>query len=168
MKRILYLVALGLLVGLLAGCGVSRGVSRRDQLQQLGLLNQLDLRRIEQTSGINGHYDGSFFLGSGSISGDQTLEKNLQFYWGRTADEVISTTLPYSHFRFIIDDYKLVPTIEFVFDEKWLNSAHAVYTESQKSNLNLWLSDEMVRERNLRVAVVRISQEDFENMVYSP
>ena len=161
MKRLFCLVAL---VGLLAGCGEPR----KDQLQQLGLLGQHGLRRIEQTSGISGHMDGSFFLGIGSVSGNLTSERKLQFYWGRTAEEFISTTLPYSMFRFVVDESKTVPTIEFTFDEDWLNSNRQVYNESEKSNLNWWLDDESVRNKTLRVAVVRISRKDLEKEVYLP
>ncbi|MFH1385887.1 MAG: hypothetical protein ABIG65_02480 [Patescibacteria group bacterium] len=161
MKRLFCLIAL---VGLLAGCGEPR----KDQLQQLGLLGQHDLRRIEQTSGINGHMDGSFFLGIGSVSGNLVSERKLQFYWGRTAEEFISTTLSYSMFRFVVDESKTVPTVEFVFDENWLNSKRTVYTESEKSNLNWWLADDQVRNDILRVAVVRISRKDLEKEVYLP
>ena len=161
MKRLFCLIAL---VGLLAGCGKPR----KDQLQQLGLLGQHDLRRIEQTSGINGHMDGSFFLGIGSVSGNLVSERKLQFYWGRTAEEFISTTLSYSMFRFVVDESKTVPTIEFTFDENWLNSKRRAYTESDKSNLNWWLSYDQVRNNILRVAVVRISRKDLEKEVYLP
>ena len=161
MKRLFCLVAL---VGLLAGCGEPR----KDQLQQLGLLGQHDLRRIEQTSGISGHMDGSFFLGSGSVSGNLVSERQLQFYWGRTAEEFVSTTLSYSMFRFVVDESKTVPTVEFIFDENWLNSKRTAYSESEKSNLNWWLADDQVRNNILRVAVVRISRKDLEKEVYLP
>lgn len=151
-------------VGLLA----DYGEPRKDQLQQLGLLGQHDLRRIEQTSGISGHMDGSFFLGIGSVSGNLASERKLQFYWGRTEEEFIATTLPYSMFRFVVDESKTVPTVEFIFDERWLNSKRAVYTESEKSNLNWWLGDEQVRKNTLRVAVVKISRKDLEKEVYLP
>ncbi|MDP3784741.1 MAG: hypothetical protein Q8R12_01540 [bacterium] len=137
-------------------------------MQQLGLLGQHDLRRIEQTSGISGHMDGSFFLGIGSVSGNLSSQRQLQFYWGRTPEEFVSTTLPYSRFRFIIDESKTVPTVEFVFDENWLNSNRAVYTESEKSNPNWWLDDDNIRSYILRVAVVRISRKDLEKEVYLP
>ena len=161
MKRLFCLMALA---GLLAGCGEPR----KDQLQQLGLLGQHDLRRIEQTSGISGHMGGSFFLGIGSVSGNLVSERQLQFYWGRTAEEFVSTTLSYSMFRFVVDESKTVPTVEFVFDENWLNSKRTVYTESEKSNLNWWLADDQVRNNILRVAVVRISRKDLEKEVYLP
>ncbi|MBU2036907.1 hypothetical protein KJ866_01725 [Patescibacteria group bacterium] len=112
--------------------------------------------------------DGSFFLGIGSVSGNLVSERKLQFYWGRTAEEFISTTLSYSMFRFVVDESKTVPTVEFVFDENWLNSKRTVYTESEKSNLNWWLADDQVRNDILRVAVVRISRKDLEKEVYLP
>ena len=166
MKRLFCLIAL---VGLLAGCD-----TRRNQLQEMGLLGQHDLRRIEQTSGISGHLGGSFFLGIGSVSGSFTSERKLQFYWGRTAEEFVSTTLSYSMFRFVIDESKTVPTVEFVFDEDWLNTSRTSYSESERANLNFWL-DETVRARTpssrevlFRIAVVRISRKDLEKEVYLP
>lgn len=167
MKRLFCLVAVAL-VGFLTGCGVPKKDQIQPQLQQLGLLGQHDLRRIEQTSGINGHLNGSFFLGIGSVSGNMASERKLQFYWGRTAEEFISTTLPYSHFRFIVDEAKAVPTVEFIFDEIFLNSWRPVYNESEKSNPNWWLNDASVRTMTLRVAVVRISRKDLEKEVYIP
>lgn len=166
MKRLFCLLAL---VGLLAGCD-----TRKNQLQEMGLLGQHDLRWIEQTSGIGGHLDGSFFLGIGSVSGNLASERKLQFYWGRTAEEFISTTLPYSMFRFVVDDSKVIPTIEFIFDEDWLNTSKIRYSESERANLNFWL-DEAVRARTpssrevlFRVAVIRISRKDLEKEVYLP
>ena len=168
MKRLFCVLAV---IGVLAGCDTD---TRRNQLQEMNLLGQHDLRRIEQTSGINGHLDGSFFLGIGSVSGNLASERKLQFYWGRTAEEFISTTLPYSMFRFIVDNSKAVPTIEFIFDEDWLNASKTRYSESERANLNFWL-DEAVRARTpssrevlFRVAVIRISQKDLEKEVYLP
>ena len=141
----------------------------------MGILGQHNLRRIEQTDGINGHLNnGSFFLGIGSVSGSLASERKLQFYWGKTTEEFISTTLPYNMFRFIIDESKAVPTVEFIFDEGWLNANRIRYSESEKVNLNFWL-DEAVRARIpssrevlFRIAIVRISRENFEKEVYLP
>ncbi len=138
---------------------------REDQLQQVGLGGQHDLRRIKQVNGISGRLGGSFFLGIGSVSGNLSSERTLLFYWGRSAEEFIPTTLPNSMFRFVIDESRIVPTVEFVFTREWLNSpkrAH-VYTESEKLGLNLnqWLEN----NRNLKLAVVRISRKDFEKEV---
>ena|SRR3989344_333847 len=165
MKGLICFIAI---ICLIACDGGSSKGSRREQLQQLGLLGQHELRRIEQTNGMSGHMDGSFFLGIGSMSESLSLERRLQFYWGRTADEFFSTTLPYSLFRFVIDESKTVPTIEFTFDEFWLNSWRYTYTESEKSNLNLWLGDEMVRNHFLRVAVIKISRAGLEKEIYLP
>lgn len=161
MKKMLFFV---IMVVFSVGCRESR----RDQLKELGLFGQHNLRWIEQTSGFNGHMESKFFLGTGSESGSMVAERKLQFYWGRTDDEFISTTLPYSHFRFIVDESKSVPTVEFIFDERYLRKDVSVYTDSEKSNLNWWLDDESVRKRELRVAVVRISRKNLEKEVYLP
>lgn len=166
MKSKLFLFILGLLLtGILVGC--EKEEVREKQLEDLGILGEHKLRRIEQTSGISGHVGGSFILGIGSFSGNLSSQRKLQFYWGRTADELVSTTLPYNMFRFVINETKEIPTVEFIFDEKWLNSKRVLYTETEKSNLNWWLSDDIVRARKLRVAVVAISRKDLEKEIYA-
>lgn len=165
MKRLLAIVALMALAGLLVGCEGPKE-PLKDQFQQLGLLGQHDLRRIEQTSGFSGYLNGHFgFFGGGSVSGRITSEQQLQFFWGRTPEEFFSTTLPYSMFRFVIDDAKTVPTIEFIFDEYWLDMRWSILTEGEKANLNRWLDN---YNYPLHVAVVRISREDLEKEIYLP
>ncbi len=142
--------------------------TRQEQLQGIGLLGEHEVRRIEQVEGISGFIRGNFFLATGSVSGSFSSQKMLQFFWGRTKDEVFSTTLPYSHFKFIIDNAKRIPTIEFIYDKEWLRRTRDPYTEAQKANLNFFLSDSFVRNRTLSVAIVRISQQDLEKEIYLP
>ena len=127
------------------------------------MLNEHPLRRIEQTAGFSGSTSGLFFLGSGGGSGTIASERRLQFYWGRTPDEIVSTTLPYSIFKFVIDETRQTPTAEFVFDEEYLNEfrIHGDYTESEKINPNWWLDEEMVQGHYLRAVTVRLSQQAF-------
>ena len=160
MKVLLCLIAL---IGLI-GCGEPR----RDQMQKIGLLNQHNLRHMKQNNGFSGSLDGSFFLGSGSISGSINSETQLQFFWGRTPDEFIPTTLPFRMFKFVIDNARLVPTVEFVFDEDFLNSSRWAYSESHKANLNRWLDESMIKGEYLRVVIIRISQKDLENEIFIP
>lgn len=156
------LFAFALVIIFLTNC---KSELRKDQMQKLGIFGQHDLRRIEQTSGINGRMIGGLIFG---LSGNLSSKQKLQFYWGRTPEEFIPTALPYSHFRFIVNESRTVPTVEFVFDENMLNSMRLVYTESEKQNLNYWLGDENIRSGFLRVAVVRISRKDLEKEVYLP
>ncbi|MCX6778719.1 MAG: hypothetical protein NTU97_00615, partial [Candidatus Magasanikbacteria bacterium] len=134
---------------LFVGCGGQPERPRKDQMQEIGFLGQRVLHRIIQT---DERMPSRVFLNIGL--------QRLQFYWGRTSGEYVSTVLPCSSFRFVIDESKAVPTVEFIFDEDWLNLNRAVYTESQKSNPNLWFEPQNVG--NLSVVLVRMSQKDFE------
>lgn len=145
------------------------GETRKDQLQQLGLLGQHDLRRIEQTSVINEHVDGSFFLDAGwAFESPGVPKRKFQFHWGRTPEEFISTTMPYSKFRFVIDESKTVPTIEFVFSENWLNKDGDDYTGSKKLNPNWFVDSNNFKWFFLNVALVRISKKDIGKEAYLP
>lgn len=158
-------------VGLLVGYGCGEYPTMKDQLNQIGLLETHELRRIEQTAGIDGHISGSSGMFGGSFDGNITSERKLQFYWGKTADEFISTTLPYSMFRFIIDETKQIPTVEFVFDEAFLSICRSPLNESEKVNLNDWFkrvcsTSSGEKQPCLKVVIVRISLTDFEKGVY--
>jgi len=154
-----------LFIPALLNCSVA---SNKENLKDVGIFGQHELRRIEQIEGINGKISGNFFLGCGSLAGNITNERRLQFSWGRTPDEFIVTTLPFSMFRFVIDDSKKVPTVEFIFDKSWLDSKWHNLNESEKSNPNSWLDDEYIRNHYFRVAIVRISKQDFEKEVFLP
>lgn len=174
MRKLIYLIALVVLLG---GCGQQR---REIFLQQLGILGQHDLRRVEQTYGIDGNMHASFFfLGGGEISANISSERKLQFYWGRTEEEFFSTTLPYSLFRFVIDESKTIPTVEFVFEGHWLAEKMYDYPESKKVNPNLWIIMDSWRSTTvdhvgcnqcvpLRAVFVRISRRDLEKEIYLP
>jgi len=140
--------------------------TRRGQMEKLGIFGQHNLRRIEQTMRLSGSLSGTFFLGgSGSISGNIDGGKNLQFFWGRTSEEFISTTVPYSHFRFIIDETKTIPTAEFIFSESWLDQKRDL-PEAAKANLNSFLNDWMIKSYSLNVIVVKISKKALEKEIY--
>lgn len=162
MKR---LFCLAVLATLIAGCDFE---SRRSQLEEIGLLKEQSLHRIEHIVKAEGSMEGPFFLGIGSVPGKITVKDNLRFYWGRTDEERIATTLPYTHFRFIIDDSKEVPTVQFILDNSWLVTKTQRYSDSDKSNLNTFLSDGMIENDLFKVAIVRISRKDLEKEVYLP
>lgn len=165
MKRIL--VGLIFTTILFLGCD-DGSIGRREQMTELGLLKAHTLRQIEQGNISSGQIKGAFFLGIGRFDGSVAQERALQFYWGRTPEEIFATTLPYSAFKFIIDESQTTPTIEFIFDEHWLNNQDYIYTESQKVNLHRWINVENLESGVLRVAIVRISKSTLEKEIYLP
>jgi hypothetical protein len=157
MKRLLCLVAM---VGFLAGCGKGYAPSKV-QLQQLGILGQHELRYIEQTNKVSGNITRKFFIGEGSMS---SYEWKLQFCWGRNPNELIFTTLPYNKFRFVIDESKSLPTVEFMFTDSFLKQGRLPYTELEKSSMSEWGHKTLT----WNAVVVRISLEDLQEEIYLP
>ena len=138
------------------------------QLQDIGLIGQHELKRIEQAYGLDGEIHGSSSLFSGfSLDGKITSQKKLQFYWGRTAEEYISTTLPYNKFRFIVSDKTQVPTVEFMFNPEIISKKCRIFKESEKLNPNYWIEVKTNKRDSLLCVVnVYISKTDLENGVY--
>ncbi len=139
--------------------------TRAVQIGKLGLVGEHQLKRKPTGATVILGF-GSFLLASGSAQ--LTSQPAITFYWGRVESEIIPTTLPLSMFRILIDESKNVPTVEFVFDQRWLNSRREAYSESEKTNLNWWLDPEMIRDGLLKVVIVRISSGDLEKEKFLP
>jgi len=143
--------------------------TRQEVLQNSGIFGEHELARIEQVQSVNGSLGGCFFLGTGFISGKIQTEHTLQFYWSPEPNEYVVTSLPYNIFRFIIDETKDVPSVEFVFKEKWLNQEidHFMIegiSESAIANLNSFI----LNPKALSVAKIRISSRLLEEEIYLP
>lgn len=148
------------LLFVLVGCGTSP----KEGLKNSGLFGEHPLSRIESFGAVKGSVSGSFFLGIGSVDGSLGSEFQIQFYWSPKPGEIIATTLPYSKFRFIIDETKKTPTVEFVFTDSWLNSDGVEdYIEKQYPNLN-----DLVLSEKMELARVRMSSAVLEKEVYLP
>lgn len=138
--------------------------STKEKLADTGLFGEHPLQRIEKFGSIRGSVEGNFFLGIGSVNGSLNSEFKLQFYWSPKPNEIVASSLPYSKFRFIIDDTKNIPTAEFVFDDEWLNRRIGyIYTSSDKANVNNFL-----QYSEFKVAKIRISSKMLEKEVYLP
>lgn len=139
------------------------------EFEESGIPGQHELRRIEQGNRTIGNFSGSFFLACGGVSGNLNSETMIQFYWGRTPDELFATTLPYSMFQFIVDESKSTPSVEFVlYKNELVNSFydHPGYLGAIKINPNLLVGGKMVGDRELIIAIVRISSKDLEREIY--
>lgn len=148
------------LLFVVVGCGPSP----KERLKDSGLFGEHSLTRIESFGAVKGSVSGSFFLGIGSINGSLDSEFKIQFYWSPKPGEIVATALSYSKFRFIIDETKHTPTVEFVFSDRWLNKrTDQDYSEKIYPNLN-----DFVLSGNLELARVRISSAALEKEVYIP
>lgn len=141
------------------GCGTA---TVEEQLQDMGLFGEHFLMRMESFGAVTGSVSGKFFLGSGSVNGTIGSEFKLQFYWEPKPNVIIATSLPYSEFRFVIDESKTTPTVEFVFSEWWLKKRNFSVRERERFNLNRLL------KRRLILVIIRISTDTLEQEVYLP
>lgn len=149
-------VGIAILAFTLAGCE-----SRAVQLERIGLLGEHELyRQPEKTTLATGRW---YFLGSGSLESGPALT----FYW-KSSSGITPTTLSLSMFRIVIDDSKETPTVEFVFGRYWLNLAVMPFTESEKTNLNVWLSERNITDERFLAVIVRISTSDLEKEPFLP
>lgn len=143
---------------------VSCGPPPKEILKDSGLFGEHPLLRMENFGALKGSVSGSFFLGIGSVNGSIGSEFKIQFYWSPKPGEIVATALSYSKFRFIIDETKNTPTVEFVFNDFWLNEGTVEkYNKSHFANLN-----NIILSEKLELARVRISSAAMEREVYLP
>jgi hypothetical protein len=139
---------------------------RKDTLKDSGIFGEHILSKIEQGSETRGSISGNFFFGSGSIAGSMNSGRTLQFYWQPKPKEIISTNLSYGKFKFVIDDTKDVPTVEFVFTRTFLDGelSETSQLEEMSRHPNHFIQNEL----HLNYALVRISQKTMEQEIYLP
>lgn len=156
-----HIVLLGCLVFALAGCQPPPA----EQMKDWGIFGEHAVARIENFSSAQGSLSGSFFLGFGSINGSSNSGFKFQFYWSPKPGEIIVTSLPYDKFRFIIDETKKEPTVEFVFNDFWLNdpTTQIIYKKKDYPNLN-----DIVMSMKMKLVIVRISKATLEKEIYLP
>jgi hypothetical protein len=149
-------------------CGAC-GEPNKKLFADTGIFGRHNLHRIEKSVSFTGNISGSFFLGIGSVDGSLNTDRSLQFYWSPKPGEVVATMLPYKKFRFILDEARDIPSVEFVFTDFWLNHdspfINTVELQRNKQNPNSLL---MSKDSPLVIAVVRISKPTMEKEVYLP
>ena len=146
-------------ISLFASC-----TTRQESWSNSGLFGEHLLNKMETTNTIQASASGSFFLGCGDIESSFGSESKIKFYWSPKPNEIVASTLLYSKFRFIIDETKSTPTVEFIFQRSWLQrDVKIVYDESSYPNLN-----DFVMSNNMLLAKVRISTATLEKEVYLP
>jgi len=83
----------------------------------------------------------------------------IRFSWSPKPDEVFLTSLPESKIKIQLDNSEVEPTVEFIFNDFWLNNNFDVmftehFSRERLANLNSFIEGE-----DFQVAVIRISQE---------
>lgn len=118
---------------------------RVDQMTAIGLLGEHRLI-------CDGTNPASFLSG-----------EKLKILWGRgSGSEFTRSAFPVGLIRYVTDPSKEgAPTVEFVFDENFLHEERTLYTDQEKSGLNWWLDDYMIRGGFLKSVVIRISESDL-------
>jgi hypothetical protein len=170
-RRIIALAAV-LILPLLAACDafkVTYGETYEQQLKNMGVLGSpKELRRLDRFQSVNGILIGSFFMGSGTVTGQVNSGMSLMFYWEPKPGIVVPTTLPYSRFKFIIDESRDVPTVEFVFLQWYLDRKDRQRGPTPPPPLSDRNLNSYVESDRLEVVLVRISQATMEKEVFLP
>lgn len=135
-----------------------QNIEKKDAMEKQGLFDEHSLVHMSRLGTEQGPLTGDFFFGSGSINSGNA-EPLLHFYWNIGANEIVSTTLPYSKFRFIIDDSHAVPTVRYLFGGHLCESI-----TSDDANIN----DCIMKDGKLESAEIRISREILEREIYLP
>lgn len=166
-KAMIALIMTLLIVGVVADIQQSEAdrSASQSRVNEIGLIGEHPLKKMERLGAIEGSVSGNFFLGIGSFNSTLGPELKLQFYWEPKPAQIIATALPYSKFRFVVDNSKESPTVEFVFKKWWINrnSIPEDYSSPMKINLN-----EFIKDDYLEVAIIRISELTLKKEVYLP
>jgi hypothetical protein len=81
-------------------------------LTEKGMLGEHSIVRIAKSP------NGDFFFSNGSIKNNK--KQTLKFNWSPEKRKTISTEMSISKIEVIRDDKKIIPCIEFIFDQNWL------------------------------------------------
>ncbi len=165
-SAMIFLISSILFLLLLHACTPEKQASAEEVIS--GFLGEHSLIRVEKIKGVKGDLSGSFFLGSGSIRGSMDTEFKLQFYWSPKPKEILITSLPYSKFRFILDETKDIPTVNFIFDPEWLERPAFSDCPNCNNNPQYLNFNDVLASKNLITAIVRISPSTLEKEIYLP
>jgi|GEM_PF-5304195 hypothetical protein len=131
--------------------------SNREEFKENGILQEHQLKRLKTFNSDLGQINGGIFFG---VNGTSKSEQMLQFWWEVRPGELIATAIPIRKFKFLIDESKKNPTIEFLFSDGFLNRA----ADATFKNLNI--NDILDNEVNF--CLVRLSKETLEKEIYLP
>jgi len=140
------------------GCGTE---NMRSVLSSKGVLGEHQMVQLNNGISVEGSVQMTRGFFNISVTGDIRSERSLLFYWVLRPNEIIATTLPYSKFRFVIDETKSIPTIEFCFTNRFLSEPYIEDFDGDLQNPN-----DTIMGDNLEVAIVRISSSTMAKEIY--
>jgi len=148
----------------LVGCRERPGTPTiKESLNKHGIFGYHELAQTESFGVTKESLSGDFFLIGGSFDTTTNAEIKLQFYWSPKNGEYVVSMLPYTKFRFIIDESKLKPTIEFVFNNDWLEEKDYGHNIENNRNIN-----DIISSKHLQLAEIRLSKASMEKEIYLP
>ena len=153
-----------LLVLLSTAC--SGGPTHKEQLTSFGALGEKKVHRMDRLPSQSGSIAGGFFFGSGAFSGSTSTVMTLIFYWEPKPDQIIASQVPYSKFRIFVDEKYDQPTVEFMFNDSWLDQP-ANLAGSENSLYESRISDYVASEY-LDYAKIHISKKTMASEIYLP
>lgn len=150
-------ITLWLLCSMLISTGCEMSKTPKENLKNSGLFGEHKLLKIERVHSGQNTESGNFLFGTGKLeSGSQ-----IAFYWSPTINEIISTELPIKKCHFIINDKADKPTVEFIFEDYWLDNS--LYSASPEQHLNDFLLSD-----HLKLAKIKISRDELKKLLSLP
>lgn len=156
------LIVIVISVSFFIGCAETYDTTVEDQLQEIGILGEHQLKDIRRLDRTKGSLKGDFFLGTGDVNGSLGFENKVQLFWEFKPNIVHVIIVPLDKIRFIIEE-NTVPTIEFVFDDSWLNMTNIRISQEGKENPNL-LIGKGYRSHWLLQYTVKLSKEKLREL----
>lgn len=141
--------------------GCESGPTQREQLTSFGVLGEKPVLRMDRLASQTGGLYGSFYFGSGSIGGSMSTQMNLIFYWEPKPHQILASQVPYSKFRIFVDDKYDQPTVEFIFDDGWLNYFNP--DTLKEDSINEYINSSMLDSVH-----IHISQKTLASEIYLP
>jgi hypothetical protein len=145
--------------------------SLKKQLKEVGVIGEHPLvLREGNFNDSRGVPSKSYFLNTSSGTEGFSDFGEVQFRWrlGLGEGKIATTTLQSLQIRFFVDETKEVPTIEFVFDKKWINKACNdidINKDSHFKNSHL-NENRYVMSDVMMFAKIRISREEADKQIY--
>ena len=156
-----------MLVCFLVVIHISSYPTPREQIKIAGLSGEHSLALFRGNfKDIKGVPSESYFESYGTGTGDIGLDKaSLCFIINRKDGSVAKylAILPLNKIHFIIDEIKETPTIEFVFDENWLNE---LYDDKKIWNTSYLYIDNIIHSDKMVVAKIRMPSPMMYKQIY--
>lgn len=161
MKRIVIIVGLGLIIILMCGCKTTEDA--KFELMNKGLIQASPLRKLEGIWGIVGDINGSFFLGSGSISGYISNQGYLLYAFSPIPDRLAIIRMPMNKIDIHLSNVE-VPQVQHIFN-LWTFAPGFSYGY-KPSGIFEKTYGEIITVYRVKKVILTISEEQLKNRQY--